>query len=164
MKPFTMTTETGAQTYSPLRDIQTIAEGLGLECIESDERLLQLDLDSPEAVEAHGVLLEMFKRYFPKTLSGKSVAIVGQMTTTSKSGGTHVYLTLAQPLSERERIELQSLLGSDRKREILNLVRVDRLGDGVITLFETPEEAYRVRSFLGRVKLLTAAPATEIPV
>src|ERR1700675_200097 len=50
--------------------------------------------------------------------------ITREHRTKSKSGNTHIYLSLMEPLPIIERILIQSILGSDRKREWLSYQNV----------------------------------------
>jgi hypothetical protein len=62
--------------------------------------------------------------------------------TKSKSGNTHVYVTLPEPLPVFERIALQAILGSDAKREMLNFIRAKRGDSGEpILMYEVPKAA-----------------------
>ena len=45
--------------------------------------------------------------------------------TKSEHGNTHVYLEASRDLSDVERIALQACLGSDRKRELLSMLRLE---------------------------------------
>lgn len=108
--------------------------GLGVECFEAaiaeakktfdvvqgDERTLLLDLDTPEAKT-------QYERVFP--IVQEKFDVVSTSSWLSKSGNTHIAVTLAEPLSVTWRIALQAALGSDGVREVLGL---KRYANGVI--------------------------------
>ncbi len=103
------------------------AEKFGYTVVFPNENTLQLDIDSSEAFELYKGRFEKLKQWYRV----KKVKII-----TSKSGGNckHVYIELAESLSDLERIFLQLLLGSDYMRELLSLQRI-RMGDPHPTLF-----------------------------
>ena len=62
----------------------------------------------------------------------------------SKSGGArcHVYLHSPRELSNMDRIALQACLGSDRRRELLSIMRTFlKVGRAPTIFFEKPENA-----------------------
>jgi hypothetical protein len=134
--------------------VEPTAAALGLKIVTATSYHLQLDLDSPEAFdrfeENFALLDEHFKRIGWE---------MQRLLTVSKSGNTHVYIRIvsegipgaaAQSFDIQQRIALQAALGSDGKRELLNLVRyyddVDTRDN--VVLFETPEEYIKVMDFL----------------
>lgn len=126
------------------RKIDLIAEERGLIAIKSAVNLLQLDLDGEFAKAQHPELLKMFQDVFPDVVIPNGI-----LTTVSQHGGLHVYLVTHRNFNERERISYQLMLGSDPKREILNLKRMtNHDGLALITLFETPANAILVSQFL----------------
>ena len=105
------------------------AELAGLVVNRPDNYTLQLDLDDAAAEEHYEANKWMLWQYYD---------FVSEKRTTSKSGNTHVYITMGEPLPVLERILLQAVLGSDRKREFLSYRNVlDGKSDPVV-LFELP--------------------------
>lgn len=104
------------------------AEKSGLSIVFPASNELQLDIDDWAGL---GVLADL------TPLLEKHWGPVTRREHTSKSDNPkkrHVTLTLEKPLTDLERIALQACLGSDRKRELLSLVRV-KIGDPHPTLF-----------------------------
>jgi len=88
---------------------------------------LQIDIDSEEA------LFEFERRYdFARQLG----LVSSYSMRPSKSGGERYHVTARVPLkiTPLERITLQAILGSDWRREILSLERLNK-GDAIPTLF-----------------------------
>ncbi len=89
------------------------AKASGFDVIVSTPSTLLLDLDSPEALAQYNRVLPVVKEHFgPLT----------EEVWRSKSGNTHVRLTLTFSLDAPWRAALSAALGSDGKREALNLV------------------------------------------
>lgn len=74
-----------------------------------------------------------------KVLADNEIPILETRRTVSPGGNTHVYLEIGVPrsgvLSPCERIALQAALGSDRKRELLSILRVMLDMDRAPTVF-----------------------------
>lgn len=85
---------------------------------------LQIDLDRPHA-RIPAKLLRLVREH---------VYTSPPVYTRSKSGNTHVSITLLKPMSQIERLFLQTALGSDPVRELLSWGRV-RNGCPYPTLF-----------------------------
>jgi len=102
---------------TPDREARSVAEieARGNVVVRSDDRTLQLDLDSPEDLQKACKLIHQLHRniFFEKITR-----------TISKSGNSHIYIELAKPMERIERIAWQACLGSDRVREALNLLWV----------------------------------------
>lgn len=75
---------------------------------------IQLDLDTAASIKEFKRRLGFFRSIHPCMVSLVEF-------TTSRNGGTHVYITLNKSVTALERIGLQAILGSDAKREILSL-------------------------------------------
>lgn len=110
------------------------AAGLVVVVPQRDE--LQLDIDTPEDLEHYEQMRQLLQD------TGYYVQEVRR--TKSVSGNTHVYVRAlwTERLSVLERIMLQAMLGSDRKRELLSYLR-HKSGDKSkppTVLFERPEE------------------------
>jgi hypothetical protein len=95
------------------------AKEAGFEVIQSAPNLLLLDFDVPYAGDQK-------KYYNPEVMD-----IILQYVEThaveswaSKSGNTHVLVTLGKELPAHHRIALQAALGSDPKREALSVLRL----------------------------------------
>lgn len=104
---------------APTLTATRLAEDIALakqtyDVIQSDSFTLLLDLDTPEAKA-------QYARVFPKFV--EHYEPLSSNTWLSKSGNTHVSITLRDPLPLRERIALQAALGSDGVKEVLSLVR-----------------------------------------
>jgi hypothetical protein len=120
---------------------QKVADELGLVLIEPPGNVLLLDLDSPEDCDVFADLFPLFQRRFPDA---------HYMATVSKSGtGRHVYVRCpGHTFGLKERLLYQACLGSDRKRELLAITRVEKNWDHVSVLFETCEQAEKIKEWL----------------
>lgn len=118
--------------YAMSRDVaEQRAEVDNLNIIDADNFTLQLDFDT-ETQYAH-----FLKDGLPTLLQFVEVKRVER--TISKSGNRHIYVSLYQPLNAPTRIALQAALGSDPKRELLNvLANINDHTNGVL-LFETDD-------------------------
>jgi hypothetical protein len=135
------------------RDAYEYAANHGLEVIESDDKHLQLDIDvpfgdKPPMSEERNAAWALLYRDFAPDMEDRVLYV------RSPGGNTHGYVKLAvdQPLPHDVRVALQAILGSDPKREILNLLRIHgpnpgRIGEQTV-MFETPETAEVVREWL----------------
>jgi hypothetical protein len=103
------------------------AKLLGLEVVLPKANELQIDIDTPED-------REVFNHHFGILQKYEQAEIIRDEP--SKSGGDkrHITVELGRDISNLERILLQSVLGSDRKREILSWVQYCN-GDEHPTLF-----------------------------
>jgi len=104
------------------------AEELGMDIVypESDE--LFVDIDSVEDLKV-----------FHKNLGLLGDLVLGYMRTPSNGGGDHwhVKVKLSHALDDGfDRIALQSLLGSDRKREMLSWITMKDDGANPTCFFE----------------------------
>lgn len=121
-------------------DPKEVAEKAGLVMFESDQQTLLLDLDEPDAMAE----VDVFERLL---FSGKIEEEI--LTTRSNGGNTHVYIRLKYKTPSIKRIVMQASLGSDGLRELLSLERVNqKVARNPSVLFETAEEAVRVRAWL----------------
>lgn len=103
------------------------AEKLNCSIMYSDDMTLQLDLDSDEALRTFYEQIEL--------LNSLGFLWDGYDTLPSKSGNTHVLVRLPQPVPIEERIALQAMLGSDRKREMLALAGLRAGQENPVLLF-----------------------------
>lgn len=88
--------------------------------VRSSNTTLLLDIDDP-------VSKAQFDRLLPKVKEVFGVSAVEEWK--SKSGNTHIAVTLETPLPAGSRLALQAALGSDAVREVL---AVARLMNGVV--------------------------------
>lgn len=94
---------------------------------------LFLDIDDDDAWEAFGTMLAVINQNYPAGWT--------YTCTPSKSGlpKRHVVVTMHRPInSELERVLLQAILGSDRKRETLSFIAIDKDINPKPTLFFEP--------------------------
>lgn len=108
------------------------AQKYGLVVVYPKDDELFLDIDNNEDGEWVFEILEILKS------NGEDFQIT--KTTTSKSGNMHIYIRANRGLDPLERIALQACLGSDRKRELLSLLRLWRANRAPTVFFEKPEE------------------------
>lgn len=94
---------------------------------------LQLDIDDAEAFARFNACWPLFTRIEPHATFH---------TTRSKSGiGYHIRVSLFNEIDDRTRVAYQAALGSDPKRELFNLRRLNAGITPVFLLAETPEAA-----------------------
>lgn len=100
---------------------------------------LLLDLDSPEDLMTYYERIGALAEHYP---------FRSDLRTKSAHDRVHMYVSLDMPkerkLTDYERCALQAALGSDYKREIYNLARIQRGDSCPICLFETAHEAQRI--------------------
>lgn len=98
---------------------QRKAKELGLEIVLPAENELQVDIDSMADFELFRQRVKVLKE-----VEGEGIR---WRATPSKSGGDRMHITVTLPRrvsNNTERVALQSLLGSDAKRELLSLKRI----------------------------------------
>jgi hypothetical protein len=91
---------------------------------------VQLDIDDPMDLFVLEEQLKILRQHY---------SIKEKRRTVSPGGNTHVYLRFQNPLTAAERIALQAALGSDRKRELLSLIRHFNGEDTPTVLYERPK-------------------------
>jgi len=106
------------------------AQALGLNVVYPADDELLLDIDSNADAEWLVQMLDVLRE------NDESVEV--EKTTTSKSGNLHVYIKMDRKLSSIERVALQACLGSDRKRELLSVLRIWYTDRAPTVLFEKP--------------------------
>lgn len=108
--------------------------------LPADDELF-IDIDAPLDAE--------WLKLMVKVLHDNGWPVDTIKTTTSRNGNTHVYLHTLRPVTPVERIALQACLGSDRKRELLSLLRIIRELDRPATVFfeVRPEPALKGDDF-----------------
>ncbi len=130
-----------------------VAASNGCEVIESNDRTLQLDLDSEASVEQAVRCWPLFL----EALGAHGNVIVSVRAWTSRHGRVHVEIVLAAGMTTDLRLAMQAALGSDPKREILSITR---LGHGMVT----PSLLFRPRGAEVRVAEDTNQYAFEVLV
>lgn len=90
------------------------AKAKNLEVVYPGPRELQIDIDRPEDYAVWQAHREIFDQHF------KILKVVE--TPSEEKGHLHLTVTIGRCLNPFERIALQAVLGSDRKRELLGLV------------------------------------------
>jgi hypothetical protein len=117
-------------------DVKLVAEELGLSYFIalSDEVFIDWDY-----------------RDDPPSFSGKMYGymLTDRLVTVSKSGHRHAYYRIDKRIGDRDQIKSQKLLLSDPVKEKLSLLRVSAGSDASVVLFETEQEAARVREWRG---------------
>jgi hypothetical protein len=108
-------------------EMEEMAASKGCEVIYSDEYTLLLDLDDLASVEVFGLQHEIAVR--------EGLVKQEHDVWTSRSGKLHVRVYLPRANNVFQRLALQSMLGSDRKRDLLSLSRVMRGIANPIILF-----------------------------
>lgn len=130
------------------RDGYEYAEANGLHAVTADDNHLQLDIDVPygQKSERSEAAAEAYTLIFDR------LGLTDVLTVPSRNGNQHTYIKLPRPLPHAARVALQVILGSDPKREALNLLRElfpDKPPYGIQTmLFEEDEQAEKVKEFL----------------
>jgi len=118
-----------------VQDHEQMAKEQNCKVVYPRANQLQLDIDSQEAQDMHLQLLGLFSADPLRAFS-----MVNYTATPSKSGlpHRHVTITLQNDLmDDYERIMMQALLGSDRKRELISLRRLLN-GEKRVTRFFEP--------------------------
>lgn len=108
------------------------AERKGCEIVQPKPNELFLDLDSAADRAVFDKQLAILKRHY---------VVKWVNVRPSKSGGErrHAVVTLQNPVDEKTRIFLQALLGSDRTRELLGFIRLDRNLPALPNIFFEPK-------------------------
>lgn len=124
-------------------DPHACAKRMGLTVIVADDTMLQLDIDTVEQRRIFTARLPELRAAHDKMGASSVNQFIGDMlTTSSKSGHTHIYLCLNDRYSAESRIAWQMYLGSDPQREMLSLMRIKFFPNmDPVVLFETDEDA-----------------------
>jgi hypothetical protein len=114
------------------------AEDHNLRVEVADDYVLQVDIDNTQAWNFFVAQYDIVRKFAPW--------VSDFQITTSRSGTDnneihrHVYISLREETPELDRILLQAVLGSDRRREFFNYLR-HRAGEPrPVLLFEAPAE------------------------
>lgn len=106
------------------------ARAKGFVVIEADSRTLQIDLDGARALRRYGW------QFWQLEQAGITKGWRERLTESKSRGHVHVTIKLPNPMRIMERIALQSILGSDGKREGFNYVRAKKGSKCPIVFFE----------------------------
>jgi hypothetical protein len=124
-----------ALKYDESDNVKEKAKALGLDIITPGEYEVQIDIDTPADIK--------HLRTGLKILKDKNEGYKFTRLTTSKSGNKHVYITFDRAWSPIERIVVQACLGSDRKRELLSMMRVfNKSNNAPTVLFEAAAKSH----------------------
>lgn len=126
-------------------DPAEIARELGLiMVVPGNEQELLLDLDDEASMRHMDAMIAV--------LRSNSIDVKVTSRTVSKSGvGRHVILQVPFELNDMTRILWQACLGSDRKRELLSVLRIlQQTGRPATVLFEKPTMMQKIRMGLRR--------------
>ena len=107
-----------------------MAEANGFTIVKGSGRELLLDLDTEQDIKDYEVTLALLKGLYSLEETARWP---------SKNGKTHVILRTCR-LSREERVMLQAVLGSDRKRAAICLLLCDEDDDEVSFLFRPKQE------------------------
>lgn len=130
------------------------AKELGLDIIPPGPNEVQIDLDTPADIKHLNAGL--------KILKDKHEGYKLTQLTTSKSGNKHVYITFDRKWEPMERIIVQACLGSDRKRELLGMMRIlNNTSTMPSLLFESAAKANETITGHDSVRLALKKLATQ---
>ena len=118
-------------------DPKVVAKREGLTVHLPDDNELFIDIDSDEDLAHYEEMMEVLRSIGCSVTPAIEVDSV--VRSRSKSGkGWHIRVRFEQDVTPMERIAFQAALGSDRKRELLSILRI-RLGvDRPPTIFFEP--------------------------
>ncbi len=91
----------------------------GWDVVLPGDNELQIDIDDEESLDVYDEMVDV--------LESTGYYIVNERRTPSKGGNTHITVKVVGhglTISPLERVALQAMLGSDRKRELLSLLRI----------------------------------------
>lgn len=141
---------TGKEYFEQIREMAfTEAIRKGCKVVISSPKQIQLDLDTPwihasnHVDGIHAVLSVIHQNDIRKIILLsrflENFSVVEWQAWKSSGGNSHVMLTLTRELSLSDRICLQSILGSDPMRELLNFRRMLCNADDPVALFRPSE-------------------------
>lgn len=117
-----------AQGYIEEINKDTVAETMGCMARFPNENEVFCDLDTPEQLDIFNTRYE-----FMRDILDEYTFTVEFLT--SRNGNTHAVVTVFPAITDEVRLMMQSMLGSDPKREILGLMRYLRHGDAHDCIF-----------------------------
>jgi hypothetical protein len=112
------------------------AAALGLRVITPGDRELFIDIDCDEDLAHYRAMLEILKPI--AFTDGRALVVMEKVVPSKTLGHFHITVTLDERVTPMERIAFQAALGSDRKRELLSLLRVRLDLDRPPTVFFEP--------------------------
>jgi hypothetical protein len=116
-------------------------ESMGYTVIQGDPYLLLLDFDTPEQVE-------QYKKMLPH-LENNFVVVRKEFWDSSTKGHIHGVIQLGHSQSASERLALECALGSDPKRTLLGVNRLNNDFDEPSYLFQPPNAVVRSTAYAG---------------
>lgn len=119
----------------------------GFKIIRGKPDKLLLDLDDNDAMIAFNDTLP----FVLEMLESIDIQLVKRRQWKSKSSGQHVVLYLSGELPVLERIALQAILGSDRKKEMYSLLRLRQGTEEPSLLFKPPKTKRFPRKYVAPV-------------
>lgn len=115
-------------TYT-LNNQRENADELGLDMVVPEPDQLLIDCDSKAD--------ELWLQHMLSVASKNNCHISIEKITTSKNKRLHYYLRWPSDLDPVKRVALQAILGSDRHRELLSLLRIEQGIENPTVLYET---------------------------
>ena len=112
----------------------------GLVIIEPKANQLQLDLDGARSLRRYGMQYSILRR------AGLTRGWREKIVPSKRSNHVHITITMPQSIGDMERVALQSILGSDLKREAFDYTRVKKGNKYPIVFFEREKKLYVRRS------------------
>jgi hypothetical protein len=112
------------------------AATLGLQVMLPSDRELFIDIDCEEDLAHYRAMLEVLKPI--AFTDGRALVIMDRVIPSKTPGHFHIVVTLDERVTPMERIAFQAALGSDRKRELLSLLRIRLDLDRPPTVFFEP--------------------------
>lgn len=109
------------------------AEAHGWAIVYPQPEEVFLDLDDDASVRVYEASLPVLNRL--RDASELPPFVVEARRTVSPGGKTHVYLRFPEELTDLERIAWQAVLGSDRTRELMGLMRLATFSKRPATCF-----------------------------
>ena len=121
-----------AMSAAGLTDPVEDAKKNGLQCILPQSHEIQIDLDSNDDRGHMYAMIELLRQ--------NGIELIIRRETRSRGGNAHIYIDAPRELSDIERIAFQACLGSDRKRELLSILRAWDGRFSPTAFFEVPVE------------------------
>jgi len=111
------------------------AEACGCEVVFAEPNQLLLDIDRPLGTISIAALITAFL-ILPEPIVESTGGLSHFVYWPSRNGNGHFVLTVKKDMDELDRILIQTLLGSDPGREIMNYGRLLATGDAKICLYQ----------------------------
>jgi hypothetical protein len=110
------------------QDVEEVAAARGCYVWDSDDKMLQLDIDSEADLEFALMQIERMQAHDVYQVREVQVLL-------SQNDRWHIVVFLWESVEVQERIALQAAMGSDRVRELLNLIRIRKGVKNPVRLF-----------------------------